>query len=99
MLNDAVKICRLLIGERVSITDEDIDSSILQATSMPIFKDVDTLKLKNELLAIYCVRVSAFKILEARERREPWIKNFKAIMVDCRDSFLYSGGDRNQGSP
>lgn len=78
MLNDAIKICRLLIGERVSITDEDIDSSILQATSMPIFKDVDTLKLKNELLAIYCVRVSAFKILEARERREPWIKNFKA---------------------
>ncbi len=78
MLNDAVKICRLLIGEKVSITDEDIDLSILQVVSMPKFKDIDTMKLKSELLAIYCIRVSSFKILEARERREPWIKNFKA---------------------
>jgi len=71
-------MCRSLIGEKVSVTDVEIDSAIEQVMYMPFFSGIDTTQLKNELLSTYRVRVDLFKILVGKERREPWIKDYKA---------------------
>ena len=78
MIEKAKNMCRSLIGERVSVTDVEIDSAIEQVMYMPFFSGIDTTQLKNELLSTYRVRVDLFKILVGKERREPWIKDYKA---------------------
>jgi hypothetical protein len=78
MIEKAKNLCRSLIGEKISVTDVEIDNSIEQVMYMPVFRGIDTTQLKNELLSTYRVRVELFKILVGKERREPWIKNFKA---------------------
>lgn len=78
MIEKAKNMCRSLIGEKVSVTDVEIDSAIEQVMYMPFFSGIDTTQLKNELLSTYRVRVDLFKILVGKERREPWIKDYKA---------------------
>ena len=58
------------------ITDQDIITAVNQATM--IYPDVDKDLLKNSLLANYATQIDDFKILEGRERRMPWLKEFKA---------------------
>ncbi|MEI6754527.1 MAG: Z1 domain-containing protein [Paludibacter sp.] len=78
MIEKAKNMCRSLIGEKVSVSDVEIDSAIEQVMYMPFFSGIDTTQLKNELLSTYRVRVDLFKILVGKERRDPWIKNYKA---------------------
>ncbi|CDN31927.1 Endonuclease [Mucinivorans hirudinis] len=78
MIDKAITMCRLFIGEQTTITDHDIDSAINNIISMPVYAEVDKTKLKAALLEMYRVRIDSFKILEAKERREPWIKSFKS---------------------
>ncbi|MDO9154619.1 MAG: Z1 domain-containing protein [Paludibacter sp.] len=78
MIEKAKNMCRSLIGEKVSVTDVEIDSAIEQVMYMPFFSGIDTTQLKNELLSTYRVRVDLFKILVGKERRDPWIKDYKA---------------------
>ena len=78
MIEKAKNMCRSLIGEKISVTDLEIDNAIEQVMYMPFFDGIDIVQLKNELLSTFRVRVDLFKILEGKERREPWIKDFKA---------------------
>lgn len=78
MLKNAIKMCRLWIGEDEGILDEEIEMSISQVTAMPKFNNVDKSRLRNELLALYSVRVGSYEVLEGKKRREPWIKYFKS---------------------
>ncbi|MDY4731290.1 MAG: Z1 domain-containing protein [Prevotella sp.] len=59
-----------------SIKDQNIITAVNQATM--IYPDVDKDLLKNSLLANYATQIDDFKILEGRERRMPWLKEFKA---------------------
>ncbi len=43
-----------------------------------MFKDVDQSILKDMLLSLYTTKVDTFQILEGKERRDPWLKAFKA---------------------
>ena len=72
----AIEICQSIIGRIVSVSDDDINEAITKVKM--IYQDIDVVKLKNDLLAMYSVKIDAFQILEGRERREPWLKNFKA---------------------
>jgi len=78
MIEKAKDLCRSLIGEKVSVTDIEIDNAIDEVMHMPRFKEIDKIQLKNELLSTYRVRIDLFKILIGKERREPWIKEFMA---------------------
>ena len=53
MIEKAKNMCRSLIGERVSVSDVEIDSAIEQVMYMPFFSGLDTIQLKNELLSTY----------------------------------------------
>jgi len=72
----AVEICQCLIGRKASVADGEINEAV--ANAKKIFPDVDTIMLKTDLLSMYSVRIDAFQLLEGRERREPWLRDFKA---------------------
>ncbi|MBC5622617.1 MULTISPECIES: Z1 domain-containing protein [Butyricimonas] len=72
----AVEICQSIIGRKTNVTDEEINNAIRQVKK--ICANVDTEKLKNDLLSMYSIQIDTFQILEGKERREPWLKDFKA---------------------
>lgn len=78
MIDKALNICRAMIGEQTSVTDEEIDGAVEQCLSMPLYSTVDSGQLKKELMRLYNVRQEAYKILVDNERNTPWLRNFKA---------------------
>lgn len=74
--NTAYNIAEEILKSMAPITDQDIITAVNQATM--IYHDVDKDLLKNSLLANYATQIDDFKILEGRERRMPWLKEFKA---------------------
>lgn len=74
--NTAYNIAEEILKTLAPVTDKDIVTAVSQATM--IYPDVDTELLKNTLLANYATQIDDFKILEGRERRMPWLKEFKA---------------------
>ena len=72
----AIEICQSIIGRKASVTDNEINNAVVKATML--YSDVDAVKLKNDLLSMYSVKIETFQILEGRERREPWLKDFRA---------------------
>lgn len=72
----AIEICQSIIGRKASVSDSEINDAVAKAKM--IYSDVDVIKLKNDLLSMYSVKIDTFQILEGRERREPWLKDFKA---------------------
>ena len=63
----ALDMCRIYIGTKRNVTDEDIDTAISKI--ILLFPEVDKTSLKDELLALYNVKVEAFQILEGKDRR------------------------------
>lgn len=59
-----------------TISDTDIIMAVDQ--SLRIYPNVDRGRLVNTLLANYATRVDDFRILEGRERRAPWLGEFRA---------------------
>lgn len=78
LLNKAIDMCRAFIGAKSSISDDEINLAISNVACMPAFVEVDKSRLKDELLALYSVKVEAYQILEGKDRREPWLKTFRA---------------------
>lgn len=71
-----VELCQDLIGRKVSVSDEEIDEAIAYVTR--IKPDANVEKLKSDLLSLYSIKIDRFQILEGKERREPWLKDFQA---------------------
>ena len=67
-----------IIGSKVGVTNEEIDNAVQNIKCMPMFTDIDGNKLKKELHAFYSTTVDRYQILEGKERRLPWLKDFKA---------------------
>jgi hypothetical protein len=72
----AIEICQSIIGRKASVTDDEINAAVVKAKML--YSDVDAAKLKNDLLSMYSVKIDTFQILEGKERREPWLKDFRA---------------------
>ncbi|MDR1974280.1 MAG: Z1 domain-containing protein [Bacteroidales bacterium] len=78
MIDKALNICRAIIGEKASVTDDEINSAIEQCLSMPLFSTIDKEQLHIELMRLYNVRQEAYKMLFDSERNTPWLLDFKA---------------------
>ena len=78
LLAQAVNICRQLIGEKLTPEMSEIEDAIANVAFMPKFKDINKSELKDLLLSLYTTKVDTFQSLEGKERREPWLKTFKA---------------------
>jgi len=72
----AIEICQSIIGRKASVADSEIDNAVVK--TKVLYPDIDAVKLKNELLSMYSVKIDTFQILEGRDRREPWLKDFRA---------------------
>lgn len=78
-MNDkALNVCRAIITEKTSVTDEEIRNAIEQCSSIPLFSVIDKVQLKIDLMKLYNVRQEEYKILFDNERNDPWLKSFKA---------------------
>lgn len=78
-LNDkAINICQVIIGFKLGVSDDEINQAISDVTSIPMYAGLDKTELKKSLLAIYNVKVDTYQILEGRDARIPWLKEFKA---------------------
>jgi hypothetical protein len=82
----AIEICQSIIGRKASVTDSEINNAVGKATVL--YPDVNAVKLKNDLLAMYSVKIDTFQILEGRERREPWLKDFRANQKSKREFWI-----------
>ncbi len=78
MIENALNVCRALIGEKASVMDSEIHDAIEQCMVMPKFSTVNRIELKDELMRLYNVRQEAYKILVDSQRNTPWLMNFKA---------------------
>lgn len=72
----AIEICQSIIGRKTSVSDSEINEAAAKAKIL--YPDVEAMKLKDDLLSMYSVKIDAYQILEGRDRREPWLKDFKA---------------------
>lgn len=78
-LNDkAINICQAIIGFKLGVSDDEINQAISDVTSIPMYAGLDKTELKKSLLAIYNVKVDTYQILEGRDARISWLKEFKA---------------------
>lgn len=78
ILNQAVRHCRLIIGEESTTTDAKIDQAIEMVKHLLGAENIDTIRLKRELQTIYSTQIETFRILVGRERRQPWLNDLKA---------------------
>lgn len=75
----AIKICQSIIGLKTSVIDSEINNAVEKTIS--IYPNIDKETLKNEILSLYSIKVDTYQILEGKERREPWLKEFKAQKI------------------
>ncbi len=78
MIDKAIQICRLIIGEKLSVTDSEINNALEQCLSMPMYSSVDKNQLHKGLLKLYNVSLEEYKMLFDSERNTPWLMDFKA---------------------
>lgn len=78
ILNQAVRHCRLIIGEETTTTDAKIDQAIVMVKTLLGADNIDAIRLKQELQTIYSTQIDTFRILVGRERQRPWLNDFKA---------------------
>lgn len=72
----AYNIANELLDNLKQVTDKDIVAAVDKC--MLLFPDLDRDPLEKTLLANHVTKIDDFKILEGRERRLPWLKDFKA---------------------
>jgi hypothetical protein len=75
MINKALKVCRAIIGEKLSVTDNEINDAIEKCARI---YSIDKEQLHIELLRLYNVKQEEYKILFDSERNTPWLMDFKA---------------------
>lgn len=75
MMNNAIRVIRILLGSVTSVTYTEIEEKIKQVLSMPDFKGIDQQQLFREITFLYAIRNEDFRIISDEERRLPWLDN------------------------
>ncbi len=75
-LSKAYRLAVDLIGHKAIIQDEEIEDAI--AKVVLLCPDIDKAALKDELLANYTTSVDVHQILDGKDRRKPWLRQFCA---------------------
>ena len=80
MIQQAIRITRGLLPSSSSITQTQIEEAVDMTIAIPIFIEVDRSELIREIQSIYNIRQDSFRIIEASERRRPWINDKKSSL-------------------
>lgn len=78
MLSKAIQTTRTLLPSSGSVTIQEIENAVNIVVSIPNYTDIDREALIREIQSLYNIRMDDFKIIEASERRVPWISENKS---------------------
>jgi Z1 domain. len=78
MIQQAVKTVRTLLPSTSSVTTQQIEEKVDIVLGIPQYKLIDKDLLIREVQAVYNIHIDDFRIIEATERRKPWINEKKA---------------------
>ncbi len=78
MLQDAVRIVRILLPQLGAVTRDEVESAVDKTLVIPGYEGLNRESLINEILAIYSVYQEDFRTIEGKEKRLPWLAMKKA---------------------
>lgn len=78
MLIQVIKTVRTLLPFIGSITKQQIEEAVNNVLLLPMYSGIDKDFLIREIESLYNIRMDDFRIIEAAERRMPWINDVKA---------------------
>lgn len=74
----AIRTIRTLLPSDRSVTQAEIAQAVDTALTIPQYANLDRELLIREVQAIFNIRLDEFRIIEANERRRPWINEKKS---------------------
>src|SRR3990170_3396639 len=81
MIQQAIRTIRTLLPQSGSVTIEEIESAVNTAMAIPQYAGLDREALIREVQSIYNIRLDDFRVIEASERRRPWISDKKGSLT------------------
>jgi hypothetical protein len=78
MIQQAIRTIRTLLPVSGSVTTEQIENAATIILSIPQYAEIDKDSLIREVQANFNIRMDDFRVIEALERRRPWINDNKA---------------------
>lgn len=78
MIQQALKTAKTLLPLSGSVTMQQIEVAVMNVMSMPVYQEVNRDELFRELQVFYNIRMDDFRIIEADERKRPWLNVWKA---------------------
>jgi len=78
MFLQAIKTVRTLLPYIGSITRQQIEEAVNNVLLLPMYSTIEKDALIREIESLYNIRMDDFRIIEAEERRVPWINDAKA---------------------
>lgn len=72
---NCVKVAKALLGNKSTVTPTEIEDAISNTMMMSVCMDADRDALKRELEEHFNIQVDDFRIIEAHERKRPWIND------------------------
>ena len=79
-IQNAIRTARTLLPSNISVTEAQIDEAVNFVLNIPTYSSIDRELLVRELQSIYNIRIDEFRVIEARERRIPWINDRRAAI-------------------
>ena len=78
MLQEAVRIVRILLPPSGAVTRDEVESAVDRTLVIPGYEGINRESLINEILAIYSVYQEDFRTIEGKEKQLPWLAEKKA---------------------
>lgn len=79
LLQKAIQIIKLLLPQGTA-TPLEVQAKVEMVLGMPDFSSIPKDRLIREVLAHISIQVEEFRIIEAKERRTPWVADGKASL-------------------
>jgi len=80
MIEQAIRIIRVILGSTTTVTKEQIETGVDQILQMSVYSTMDRSRLIREVESLYNVRVEDYRIIEREERRLPWLNAKRAAI-------------------
>jgi hypothetical protein len=78
MIDQALRTVRTLLPINGAVSSEDIERAVAIVKAIPMYADIDAESLVREVQSNYNIGTETFRVIEAEERKRPWIKEKQA---------------------
>lgn len=78
MIQEAIRTIRTLLPSSGAVTSVQIEDAVNIVMTIPQYAEIERVSLVREVQSIYNIRMDDFRVIEASERRRPWINDKKA---------------------